>query len=520
VSDPIQIVYVLDVASDNPIRIDDFKHLLPDKREERIVFKLSDFGVSPAPRGRPGDWAGCAEALSRMVARARVHGLPDGPPVHHYVAGRAALPIFAQLGLELSKWAEITAINQRHDGTWDALPLRASAGAAFFDDVRGLRVEEPSEADGRVAVYVSTGRAAPREAIHAFVHAQGDRLAGLVEVRPRGEGTAVLDASRAPAAAAELAEVFAALPRAYPRLSGLALFLDGPTTLALMAGRAVNPSILSDVWVPVFEGGAYLPTVTLPWKTVAAPPIGDSPGDELDRTRLLHAIVDEIEALKARLTVEHLPPPLAPGERQAFVDRVKSIEVSRDPGEDAFDLSVTTRRLSFGRGLLEGLRRAPEALRVKVGLTVFLHELFHFDQHLHSTTYRGIGRAGFVLEEVDYWADAFAAYTLAKLAITRGGDEARERAREIVTSWVDVGLAGIEAFDRFEHGDRIARLHERRLRRYLVWHLQRARAEALDGEDQLWELFGRRPVVELSLLECDPDLRARTRSACSRVVPL
>jgi hypothetical protein len=37
----------------------------------------------------------------------------------------------------------------------------------------------------------------------------------------------------------------------------------------------------------------------------------------------------------------------------------------------------------------------------------------------------------------------------------------------------------MQAFDRAEHGSRIGRLAERRLRRYLIWHLQLARARTI-----------------------------------------
>lgn len=505
-SDPIQIVLLLDLASDNPITLDDIRPHLPDKREDRLVLTLTELGVPRTPRGTPGDWAACAEAVTRMVARARLR--VDGPRPYFYVAGRAALPVFALLGVELSKWADITVINQRPDKQWDVFPLREADGPKFFHRVRGLETAQPSEADGRVAIHVSTGREAPREKIRAFIREQGGSVAGIVEVRAGGERTAVLDASTAPAAAAELAEIFARIPDAYPRRSGLALFLDGPVTLALIVGRAINPNVLQDIWVPNFDGNAYRPTFTLPWKGVVVPSIGTSADDELTRVRLLRGITDEIDRLKSRLAVDHLPPLLHPDEKQRFVERLKTIEVGRDPEGEAFELSVAERRLTFGRGLLEALRHAQEDLRVRIGLTVFLHELFHFDQHLHSTTYRGIGRAGFVLEEVDYWADTFAAYTLAKLEISRLGDEGRENARDIVTRYVDVVLAGIEVFDRFEQGARIERLYERRLRRYLTWHLQRTRAEALVCEDQLWVLFGQRLAVELSLLRCQLDDRS------------
>lgn len=507
-SEPIQLILLLDLASDNPISLDDVRRHLPDKREDRIVLTLSGRGVSRTPRGAPRDWVACSEAVARMVADARARLCDNGPLPHFYVAGRAALPVFAQLGIELSKWAKITAINQRPDKQWDVFPLREANAPKFFYLVRGLDTDLPSEADGRVAVHVSTGREAPREKIRTFLREQGERHAGLVEVRAGGKQTAVLDASSAPAAIAELVEIFARIPDVYPRRSGLALFLDGPATLALIAGRAINPNVLQDIWIPNFDGEGYRPAVTLPWKGVVTPSIGTSSDDELARTRLLRDICDEIEELKKRLTVNHLPPLLSPDAKLRFVERLRAIEVCREPEGEAFELSVAERRLTFGPGLLEGLRHAREDLRVQIGVTVLLHELFHFDQHLHSTTYRGIGRAGFVLEEVDFWADTFAIYTLAKLEISRRGEEGRENARDIATRYVDVGLAGIEAFDRFEQGTRIERLYERRLRRYLIWYLQRARAQALASEGQLWDVFGHRIVVELSLLQCHLDERS------------
>jgi hypothetical protein len=181
--------------------------------------------------------------------------------------------------------------------------------------------------------------------------------------------------------------------------------------------------------------------------------------------------------------------------------------VVQTPDDGAFDLSVAARRLSLGRSLLDALLRAPESVRVEIGIAVLLHELYHFDQNLHTTTYRGIGRAGFVLEELDYWADVFVTYSLAKLAILRRGEDGREDARKIVVSAIDANLAGIEAFDRAEQPDQLVRLSERRLRRYLIWHLHRARAEALTSSEQINEIFEQRLVVELSLLQGELDER-------------
>lgn len=73
--------------------------------------------------------------------------------------------------------------------------------------------------------------------------------------------------------------------------------------------------------------------------------------------------------------------------------------------------------------------------------------------------------------------------------------------REIVTEHIDAALSGIEAFDRAEQGDHLGRLYERRLRRYLIWHLQRARALSLQNVEQAWQMLEKRLIVELAPLD-------------------
>src|SRR5262245_21880518 len=121
-SDAIQIVLLLDIATENPITLDAIQRFIPHERDERHVLKLTEFGVTQTPRGVPADWDGCAEALARMVADARARIPRDASP-HFYVAGRAALPVFVHLGLALSKWADVTVINRREDSTWDVVEV-------------------------------------------------------------------------------------------------------------------------------------------------------------------------------------------------------------------------------------------------------------------------------------------------------------------------------------------------------------------------------------------------------------
>lgn len=507
---PVQVLFILDLISDNPISRDEVEARLPDQRSERHVLSLSMYGARPELRGIGIDFCGCADALTRMVTDARRRLSPDGPPVRYYVAGRAALPVFAQLGMELSSWADVTLINQRKSLAWDVLALQgqpAGAGEPFFKIVKGLDIDEPSEADGRVAVFISTGHTAKRTDIHAFLQAHNSSMAGFVEVRAAHNTPAILDAENAAQAMSELSQIFEKLPSAYPRRKGIALFVAGPATLAFMAGRAINVHPLQDVWVPNHENGAYKFAAALPWKGRARPQVSEEAQDELARKKLLESIVERIHALQRTLRVEHLPPALRPGEAQQFLGRLQAMRVDRDPQGDDFELNIVEGTMVFGRGLLEALRILPEPDRIRVGQSLFLHELFHFDQNLQSATHVGVGRAGVALEEMDYWADAMTIATLATWEIHRGGEEGRERASDIAAAHVNAVLTGIEAFDRFEQGARIDRLYDRRLRRYLIWHLQQVRTQSLKRADGLWELLGKRLIVELAPLQGHLDER-------------
>jgi hypothetical protein len=499
--DPVQILLVLDLASDNPVPLDAVNALLPDKRERRVAFKLSDFGATPGPRGSVVDWEACADAVVRMIDKARTEIPGDGQSVHFYVVGRAALPIFAHLGALLSKWSTVTILNQRQNGAWDTLPLQgaaATSGDKFFT-IHGLG--EPTEATGRVAVFVSTAFAAPRDAIKAFFSSRGEPLAGIVEIVTAAKGVTLLDEAHAASVLHELTDAFAGIREAYPSTTRVALFIGGPASLAFIAGRAVNPNVLSDVWVPNYVAPVYHFALALPWKARARAEVSRDPEHELARVNALGPMLKEIEALRKTLTVKHLPPFLSATIKARFLDWLKKIEIASAPEGDAFSLSIGERTMAFGRGLLDALLRVSDEHRNRIGQSIFLHEVFHFHQNIQSSTYAGVGRAGFALEEVDYWADIVALGTLVTWEISRNGARGKEDARAILLAHLGAALAGIEAFDRAEQGDRLERLAERRLRRYLIWHLQHARAKTLESADQVWEMLGERLIVELAPLD-------------------
>lgn len=474
---------------------------MPGKREQRFTFKVSDFGATPGPRGSVVDWETCADAVVRMIDKTRAEIPVDGQPVHFYVVGRAALPIFAHVGALLSKWTTVTILNQRQDGAWDNLPLQAAAapsGDKFFT-VHGLG--EPSEATGRVAVFVSTAYAAPRDAIKAFFSSRGEPLAGIVEIVTAGKGVTLLDEAHAASVLHELTDAFAGIREAYPSTTRVALFIGGPASLAFIAGRAVNPNVLSDVWVPNYVAPSYHFALIVPWKARARAEVSRDAEHELARMKALRPMLKEIELLRRTLTVEHLPPFLSLPTRTRFLEQLQMIAIAPEPEGDAFSLSIGERSMAFGRGLLDALLPVSDEHRLRIGQSIFLHEVFHFHQNLQSSTYAGVGRAGFALEEVDYWADVVALGTLVTWEISRTGERGKEEARSILLSHLGAALAGIEAFDHAEQGARLERLAERRLRRYLIWRLQQARAKTLRSAEQIWEIFGERLIVELAPLD-------------------
>ena len=83
-----------------------------------------------------------------------------------------------------------------------------------------------------------------------------------------------------------------------------------------------------------------------------------------------------------------------------------------------------------------------------------------------------------MLEAVDFAADVFALRVATSIALRRLRPSSSPAAlRDEAVAWFDAVLYGIQAFDRWQHGTPITDLADRRLRRYLTWHLQRVRAE-------------------------------------------
>lgn len=274
-ADPLPILLLLNLSTDNPLNEDELREHLPEKDRSRVRFvRATDHHATPSERGSPALWYPYADAVVRMMVEAR--GLAkEVASVRYYVAGRAGLPLFAQLGCELSAWADVTFLNQRKDRTWDMLSWGTPSDPSDppFFTVSGF---EGSTDPGRVAVIIATSPPRQEEEARAYMALQEEAPVGMVTARANAAGglgpsAGILDSGNARSAARELDELFTALPHRFPKATGLSLFIDGPASLAFMVGRALNPNVQSgSAWVPNHDGnrveGGYIPALTLPYR--------------------------------------------------------------------------------------------------------------------------------------------------------------------------------------------------------------------------------------------------------------
>lgn len=510
-SQPVQFVLLLDV--DQQVNAEAVMQHVPHERDERHVLRLSDFSSSLQPgRARKDlDWAALTSCLSAMVDRIRSLW-PNDRRVDVYVAGHAPLSLFFALGTQLdTRSARVMAIQQRRleQGVWDVLELVPAAGPPVLE-IGG--VGQVSEGTGDVAIVMSTlSTELPKDAIRSAVKDHGGDVVGIASLA--GDNV-VLDVNNIGSTVRQIGELLIAVTTDYPHRTGATVFLAGPAFLALAAGLVLNPNQYLDdemsLTLTDFGAGKYTPVMSLPLtvsRREATPPDADSLAAQ---DKAFGYIAMGIRELQRTLREEDVFMPVGFVGHPVGTERVRKntwhlleqlgVPESPHPTEP-FVVNPLTRSLTIGRPLLHPIvDLAPEALE-RIGQLFALHELLHVDQDVQSHNYQGIGRSGVALEEIDFWADAFAIGNAALHHIRRNGPAAAERSAEIVTHYIDAHLAAMRAFDVMEQGTTsLLVMPERRLRRYLIWHLQRARAVAVKEPAHIEALMDARVVVELAPL--------------------
>ena len=511
------VLLILNVIETSAITKEQALTAIPGDEHQLItvVDAARDLGdnacLKPVAHGVAPNWDLVYDAVLALAKRAA-----NANPV--YVTGRAPLPAFAALGHALTISAPVVFLHPENynSNTLVAMPLMPAAATTTDDKEIFWFVSDcgskKSLAEGTLAVVVASSPnrgefTTKDDDVKAFVHQVGESVADVVHVH-----MSKMSSTNCAALATAIFDLFrTTLHAACPNRTGFALFLSLPGPLAVAVGRAIDVKIHSNIaHVPVFVANAYQSAIALHADRSSAST--DWTETALARAQLLIKIKTHIDEFKRELV--KTPPTfqslLSGPEQKRFGDVLSTVAVSATEGaSDEFNFSAHERTMTINRGLLHALvKGATEADQVKIGLLVFVHEAFHVLQNVQSTNYHEIGRAGFALEELDYWADAMALGLLCAHDVANGGPRAAGAVNDVASGWIAVALKGIEVFDRISSRDgHIDPFYERRLRRYLIWHLQLARARALPtGLDAtsavacIWSLFGTRLFVEIAPL--------------------
>lgn len=502
----LQVLVVVDVQG--AVNAGELAALLPDQRDERRILSLCDDGGAPrvvrhGTDAPPIDWIGLGRAVERVAAIVRQAS--ERWILHLYVGGQGPLAVFAHLGHVLSKFAGTQCLLARRQSgaPLERFPLASKGTPGDLLVLHGLPAE-PSPAAGEVAVYIDVMSRSDPELLRDAVAASGGQLTAVAKLVP--ETALTVDPENAGALAAELDRKLTQIAARY-RHAAIGLFLGGPTSLAFLAGRAINPNVVATTTLYDHHGTHYAPVYTLPFEVRAEPALPDDPASVAARAAVDAVLRDAIESFQVDITERDLEAALPSAEQPVFLRRFAALRHA-GPDRADFSLSLAHGTVSFGAGLLEALRHGAPDLQRRLAILLVLHELFHNRQDIRSTNYFEIGRAGVVLEAVDFAADVFALRVATSVALRRLRPSSSLAAlRDEAVAWFDAVLYGIQAFDRWQHGTPIADLADRRLRRYLTWHLQRARAETIENTDHLFALLTSSITVELAPVRARLDHR-------------
>ncbi len=518
---PHQLLLLLD-AYEASVRLDEVEAWLDDHRDQRVKLRLSDqMSARGLPRIRNEDlaidWPGMAEATQALVDAA-LSALPaDDRPIDVLIGGNAPHPTFAHVGYALSSWGgrRQTIVHRNKDGAWVRLDLgegQPTSGPRYFQRRIGMEAGRLSPSNGQVALFLNALGGDVPGSVEDLFHQSGRPLAGavsLLHTTPSPDDprfVTPMDRETGAAAAAELQRVSTELSGVYPNHTGLVLFVKGPDFLAFLAGRALNPRQISGglglAWFQR-QTGAYQVAYTLPLAPDRPPVVPQDEGAKNRRRRVYDQIIDGLDGLRGSLLEEHLSLPDAfgaagPGLTGKLFKALSALRPGREPQGQVFELSVPRRELKIGDGLLHAVVGMDEHDLRRFGRLLVLHELVHLPQRLLGTNYQGVGRAGVVLEELDYQADAFALLTATRWEIRDQGARGEREAGRILGDYLAAHRRALAAFDRMEQGARLDRLPERRLRRYLIWALQAARAETVTDSAGVEALLRARLFVELA----------------------
>lgn len=491
------------------VSLDDLKAALPDERDDRKIFSLTEYGAKhlppPTDDGSPIDWPMLGKAVEKIIEGVRELQANRAKSIVLFVGGNGPLAVFVHLGYLLSNLGSQQVFLGRRAGTGplEHFPMAAAAESeqAIFALPEGLP-STPAYSSGFVGIYVDTqGRDTPDDMFGDFLDAEGEDVGGILKLRTPKQ--VVVTPENLATIADELVRFFSKAPSLFPKRSGVAIFVGGPAQVAFAVGRALNPTVIGkNIWLTNYRDRAYEHCYSLPFVASTEAPIPQDPDSRLARRTVLDAMDAAIQDLREFLKPEYLPTGILPEkDREKFIQEMGLLKLSKESKKDEpFELRVIEGRYQLGEGILQAFIGSTQQEQADFAKLVLLHEMLHDWQRLRSTNYESIGRACFVLEQIDYAADVFALGAIMNMELDQDGPRAHKEVSRRLTRWIGMVLHGIRAFDMVEQGSKMDRLPERRLRRYLLWHLQLARAATVRKAADVAELLNASLTIELAPL--------------------
>jgi hypothetical protein len=460
---------------------------------------------------RAQDWAWAFNENERFAAallqKETALGL-DHLPVHLF--GCAPLALMLHLASCLPR-RPLRVYQQAQDGTWSLGYDRTQpATLEDFLQVEGLP-QTRQGGRGQVALIVEVTRSIRDKALAELQQRYPSQLLATVCLRPMAGASpaAVTHPGQVARAAEQFRGVLDTLHQHLEGAESVLLAMDCPASFAAALGSAVNLNTQHPLRLHHFnsESHHYVPVHLLSASGSRATAQASEPSGTQYREATL--VLGEVRKVHQELVAWLKEPG-----QQALVERMDGQPLLRSEITDAPEITPGPlfRHLggkwSFHFSLLMNL----ESLRKRVSLEdwkecirLFLvHEVFHVRQGgLTSYNYSGSGRTGFVLEAVDYDADAVAIdVALAWREAKQGGtvkDTGRAKTLEAIIWNV------LETLRVFEAERPVRDLSERRLRRYLIWLFQACRLAVLSRDEGAPAAGLERVTIELAGLQTFPD---------------
>ncbi|MBM7117718.1 SAVED domain-containing protein [Archangium primigenium] len=486
---------ILRYEHDRPITEDAARDALKQRGVEGdrdvVAVVLHPFEPHTRIRTRPEqDWSAAfdenerfAEALSRKEREL-------GVDLDIHLFGCAPLMLMLHLASCLPRRPLYVYQQRITDGTWLLGYDRSlsSAQTPFFA-LEGLPTSRQG-GRGKVALIVEVTQSIRDVALAEFQARHPSELLATVVLRPARGGPspqAVQSLQDASEAAEQFRSVMDTLHKHLEGVESVLLAMDGPASLAAALGSVINTNTQHPVVLHHFnpEQRKYLAVRRIhPPRRVASTPGSPSSeqfaeaGELLKRVRTIHAqLCDWLKRPKQKSLRQKLEQTSL---LQSDIDTVPARQNAplfrHLNGSWTFHVN-----LLLGYRQLQERLRSPEDWEECVRL-LLVHEAFHVAQQgATSYDYQGSGRTGFVLEALDFDADALAVE--AALAWRTDHRPGRARGRTRTQDMEDIAWNVLESFRVFEPERPMRMLSERRLRRYLIWLFHACRLGTLPLRD-------------------------------------